>query len=189
MIAKEADSNTGSLGWAFKLKEEILCELVGYVFDKQFDTAEELLKGVTDDKVLFYAVEATLQLYMAEQNEQVREMYNVSYSFTDSAKIIYNKMSEKLQEIFKEYLPHLKAKDFYEREIASDCFLYLFLRYVIHKKRRFEKSLYFSFHFKISVTRNGYKVSHNSRCLLYTSMSPQIQVRLCVLSSTFSHSP
>lgn len=93
--------------------------LVGYVFDKQFDTAEELLKGVTDDKVLFYAVEATLQLYMAEQNEQVREMYNVSYSFTDSAKIIYNKMSEKLQEIFKEYLPHLKAKDFYEREIAS----------------------------------------------------------------------
>lgn len=27
MIAKEADSNTGSLGWAFKLKEEILCEL------------------------------------------------------------------------------------------------------------------------------------------------------------------
>jgi transcriptional regulator, tetR family len=119
MIAKEADSNTGSLGWAFKLKEEILCELVGYVFDKQFDTAEELLKGVTDDKVLFYAVEATLQLYMAEQNEQVREMYNVSYSFTDSAKIIYNKMSEKLQEIFKEYLPHLKAKDFYEREIAS----------------------------------------------------------------------
>ncbi len=119
MIAKEASTNTGSVGWAFKAKEEILCELITYVFDKQFETTEKLLKGITDDKVLFFAVEATLQLYMAEANEQVREMYNVSYSLSGSAKVIYNKMTEKLQEIFKEYLPQLKTKDFYEREIAS----------------------------------------------------------------------
>ena len=119
MIAKEANTNTGSVGWAFKAKEEILCELVTYVFDKQFETTEKLLEGITDDRVLFLAVEATLQLYMAEANEQVREMYNVSYSFSGSAKVIYNKMTEKLQEIFKEYLPQLKTKDFYEREIAS----------------------------------------------------------------------
>ena len=119
MIAKEANTNTGSLGWAFKAKEEILCELVTYVFDKQFEKTENQLKEITDDKILFYAFEASLQLYMAEANEEVREMYNVSYSFSTSAKVIYGKMAEKLQIIFKEYLPHLKTKDFYEREIAS----------------------------------------------------------------------
>ena len=89
------------------------------MFDKQFEKTENQLKEITDDKILFYAFEASLQLYMAETNEEVREMYNVSYSFSTSAKVIYGKMAEKLQIIFKEYLPHLKTKDFYEREIAS----------------------------------------------------------------------
>ncbi len=119
MIAQAANTNTGSLNWEFKAKEDILCELVSYVFDKQFSTSAEHLSGVTDDKILFFAFKAALQLHMAEANENIREMYNVSYSLPSSARVIYHKMTGELEEIFKENLPGLKTKDFYEREIAS----------------------------------------------------------------------
>ena len=118
-LAKNADVNYGSLMFAFKNKENILCELVEYVLEGQFESTERLLKGVTDDKVLFYAAETTLQLYIAESSEHMREMYNVSYSLPNSSNIIFNKITGKLQEIFCEYLPSWQTKDFYEREIAS----------------------------------------------------------------------
>ena len=118
-LAKNADVNYGSLMFAFKNKENILCELVEYVLDGQFEATERLLKGITDDKVLFYAAETTLQLYIAESSEHMREMYNVSYSLPNSSNIIFNKITGKLQEIFGEYLPSWQTKDFYEREIAS----------------------------------------------------------------------
>lgn len=117
-LATTAGVNYGSLTFAFKSKENIVCELVGLVFDAQFEAAERLT-GHVDDKILFYAAETTLQLYMAERSEHMREMYTVSYSMPASAQVIYRKLTEKLQEIFKENLPDLAVKDFYELEIAS----------------------------------------------------------------------
>ena len=118
-IAAEAGVNLGSLTFAFKSKEAVLCELVGFVLEGQFEATEKLLKGKTADKVLFYAVETVLQLYIAESSEHMREMYNVSYSLPHSSQVIYHTITGKLEEIFKEYLPTLQTKDFYEREIAS----------------------------------------------------------------------
>ena len=118
-IATAAGVNLGSLTFASKNKEAILCELVGFVLEGQFEAAARLVKGVTEDKVLFYAVETVMQLYMAESSEHMREMYAVSYSLPHSAQIIYRTITGKLEHIFKEYLPKLESKDFYEREIAS----------------------------------------------------------------------
>ena len=118
-IASEAGVNLGSLTFAFKSKENILCELVGFVLEGQFEAAGRLLKGVTEDLILFYAVETVMQLHMAESSEHMREMYSVSYSLPQSSQIIYRTITGKLEYIFKEYLPDLEAKDFYEREIAS----------------------------------------------------------------------
>lgn len=118
-IAKEADVNIGSVMFAFKSKEYILCELVSFVLEGQFAAIEKLLKDKTQDKVLLYAAETTLQLYMAESSEHMREMYNVSYSLPHSAQIVYQTITGKLENIFRPYLPHLETKDFYEREIAS----------------------------------------------------------------------
>ena len=68
---------------------------------------------------MFYAFETTLQLYLAESSEYMREMYNVSYSLFNSSQKVYNTITNKLEYIFKEHLPHLETKDFYELEIAS----------------------------------------------------------------------
>lgn len=118
-IADEAKVNRGSVIYFFKTKENIVCELVSYVLDGQFKATTEFLKDKTDDKLLFYAAETTLQLYMAESSEHMREMYNVAYSLPNSSNIIYHTIAEKLEDIFKEYQPTWERKEFYEREISS----------------------------------------------------------------------
>ncbi|MBQ8209571.1 MAG: TetR/AcrR family transcriptional regulator [Clostridia bacterium] len=105
--------------YEMKSKEEILCELVSYVLEGQFQATAAFLKGKTDDKILFYAAETTLQLYMAESSENVREIYSVAYSMPNSSAIIQQTITGKLEEIFKEHLPNLETKDFYMLEIAT----------------------------------------------------------------------
>lgn len=118
-IAAVAGVNIGSLVHVFKNKENIMCELVKYVLECQFETTSKLIKGKTEDKILFYAAETTLQLYMAENSEHIRELYSVAYSLPNSSNVIYRTITGKLEDIFKNHLPHLATKDFYELEIAS----------------------------------------------------------------------
>lgn len=118
-IATASQVNYGSLMFAFKDKDSIVSELVGYVIDCQFEMVSKLLKNKTQDKILQYAVETVLQLHIAESSEHMREMYNVSYSMPKSSLVVYGNITKKLQNIFGSHLPHLKEKDFYELEIAS----------------------------------------------------------------------
>ncbi len=118
-IAKTAGINVSAMNRLMKSKENILSELVEFVLEGQFESTHKILDGITDDKILFYATETTLQLYMAESSEHIRELYTVSYSLPGSTDIIQHTITRKLEEIFKEHLPHLETKDFYELEIAS----------------------------------------------------------------------
>ena len=118
-LAAMSGVNYGSLTFTFKNKETILSELVGFVLDGQFEFTEKLLEGKTDDKILFYAAETTLQLYMAESSEHIRELYSLSYSLEASSDIIYTKITKKLAEIFKEQYPNYTQGEFYEKELAS----------------------------------------------------------------------
>jgi AcrR family transcriptional regulator len=118
-LAKAADVSYGKLFRVFNDKEEILCELVSHVLERQFETTKRIVADKTDDKFLFYAAETTLQLYMAESSEHIREMYSVSYSLPRSSDVVYQKLTTKLEDIFKEHRPELETKDFYELEIAS----------------------------------------------------------------------
>lgn len=118
-IASLADVNYGSMMFVFRNKENILSELVGFVLEGQFEFTEKMLGGKTDDKILFYAAETTLQLYMAESSEHMRELYSLSYSQSAPSDIIYNKITLKLSEIFKEQYPDFTQGQFYEKELAS----------------------------------------------------------------------
>lgn len=118
-IAEKAQTNTGSLQNIFKTKEDILCELVSFVLESQFDATSKFLTGKTDDKLLFYAAETTLQLYLAESDEKIRELYAAAYSLPKTTEIIQETITGKLENIFKEQLPELKTRDFFRLEIAS----------------------------------------------------------------------
>lgn len=118
-IAQKAGVNVSAMNRAFKSKDNILCELVQYVLDGQFQFTKNLLAGITDDKILYYAAETTLQLHMAESNEYVRELYAAAYSMPNSSEFIRNAITEWLADFLKEYFPDYETKDFYLMEIAS----------------------------------------------------------------------
>lgn len=118
-IAQSAGVNVSAMNRAFGSKENILCELVDFVLEGQFDAAAKMLDGVTDDPILFYAAETTLQLYMAESNENIRNLYAAAYSLPKTSEIIQRTITGKLEKLFGAYLPELETKDFYELEIAS----------------------------------------------------------------------
>lgn len=118
-IAADAKTNTGTLQNIFKTKDDILSDIVSYVLEGQFDTTAKFLEGITDDKILFYAAETTLQLYMAESSENIRNLYAAAYSLPKTTGIIQNTITKKLEHIFKEQLPEMETKDFYLLEIAS----------------------------------------------------------------------
>lgn len=118
-IAKCAGIDYNSLNRTFRLKENVLGALVEQVLEGQFKRTAEFLAGKTDDPILFYAAETTLQLYMVESGENIRDLYATAYSLPNTTKIIQDTITAKLEHIFKEYLPHLQSKDFFECEIAS----------------------------------------------------------------------
>lgn len=119
-IASVAGAGKTAVMRSCSSKEAILCELVKFVLEGQFQTAKEILVDITDDPVLYYATETTLQLYMAESDEAVRDLYSAAYSLPESAELIRRAVSDELLGIvFKDYLPGLEQQDFYILEIAS----------------------------------------------------------------------
>lgn len=117
-IALAAGMGASSFFSAFESKEELLLELVKIMFENQFNSAGNM-SGVPQDPVLLYAVETSLQMYITELSEQLRELYVMAYSLSSTSEYIYKKTAEKLPHIFPEYLPGAQAKDFYEMDIAS----------------------------------------------------------------------
>lgn len=118
-ITEKSGVDKNALIRIFGNKDNILAALVKYVLEGQFAKTSELLEGVTDDKILFYAAETTLQLHIVESNPYIRELYSAAYSLPATTDIIQHTITGKLENIFKEHLPHLETKDFFELEIAS----------------------------------------------------------------------
>lgn len=118
-ITQKSGIDKNTLIRIFGSKENILAALVKYVLDGQFKQTAKLLEGKTDDKILFYAAETTLQLHIVESSEHIRELYAAAYSLPNTTDIIQHTITGKLEKIFKEHLPHLETKDFFELEIAS----------------------------------------------------------------------
>ena len=118
-IAQEAGVNIGSLMYLYTNKEALLADLVESVLDAQLKLTSRLLEGVTEDKVLYWATERTLQLHIAESSEVMREMYLAAYSMAKPSAVIYQWMSSKLEVVFSECFPQYQPKEFYELEIAS----------------------------------------------------------------------
>ncbi len=119
VVASSTGLSSGSITNLFGTKEDILCGLVKYVIEAQFDTTGKLLREVTDDKLMFYAAETVLQLHIVEMDENLREIYSLAYSLPKSSAVLQETITNKLENIFKEHLPDLETKDFYMLEIAT----------------------------------------------------------------------
>lgn len=118
-IISKLGISMGAFTGYFRTKEDVLYELVDFVLNQQFGMAEKLVAGKTDDKILLYATETVLQLYIVETNENLRDVYYNAYSLPKTSALIQQKVTGKVEAIFKDVLPELESKDFYLLEIAT----------------------------------------------------------------------
>lgn len=118
-ITSKLGISIGTFNSHFRTKEDVLCELIAFVLDQQFSISEKLIAGKTDDKLLLYAAETVLQLHIVEMDENLRDVYSAAYSLPKTSALIQQKVTIKIEDIFREYLPGLETKDFYILEIAT----------------------------------------------------------------------
>lgn len=118
-ITTECGISTGSFNNLYHTKEDVLCELVQFVLGQQFSIANKLVEGKTDDKLLFYAMETTLQLHIVEMDENLRNVYLAAYSLPKPSAMIQKIITNKWEDVFKGYHPEYETKDFFILEIAT----------------------------------------------------------------------
>lgn len=118
-IADDSGVGYNEIFRMFVDKDNLLSHLVNLVIEHQFEKSVEYLKDQSEDKLLLYIFECVLQLYICEINDNIREMYAVSYSMPSTSHKIYDYITEKLENVFHKYLPEYETKDFYELEIAA----------------------------------------------------------------------
>lgn len=118
-IAEDSGVGYNEIFRMFVDKDNLLSHLVNLVIEHQFEKSVEFLKEQSEDKLLLYIFECVLQLYICEINDNIREMYTVSYSMPSTSHKIYDYITEKLENVFHKYLPEYETKDFYELEIAA----------------------------------------------------------------------
>ena len=117
-IVKEADVTVGSFYNIFKSKSDVLTSLCEFMFENQFDIAAEIV-GKDVSGPMIYAVETSIQLTLAELNENIRDIYLEVYTDPDLLDLVQHKTTKELGRLFGKYLPENRESDFYEMEIGS----------------------------------------------------------------------
>lgn len=102
----------------FHTKDGILTNLVEFMFSNQFSTARNIAQGEISP-CFVYAIETSIQMALAEINENLREIYVGVYTKPETAEYIYRKTSAELYKIFGRYMPECSESDFYEYEIGT----------------------------------------------------------------------
>ena len=117
-IFEEAGVTSGTFYNIFGSKSGVVTELTEFMFDNQFGIAGRII-GAEASPVLLYAVETSIQLTLAELNENLRDIYVEVYTWPESMELIRQKTTVQLQKIFGPYQPKLTASDFYELDIGT----------------------------------------------------------------------
>lgn len=125
-IAQAAGMSSSAFFAVFANKEALLLELTKWMYEKQFAITGRLL-GEGYEPEMFYAVEPSIQLYIAEKSEALRELYVSSYSYAATANYIHQMATDKLVELFGKEHPGYTRQDFYELELATSGMLRSFM--------------------------------------------------------------
>lgn len=121
-IAEAAGMAVSAFFAVFPNKESLLMKLTRLMHERQFARTDELLRaryGEDYDPLLYYALEPSLQLYIAESTEALRDLYVSSYSIPNTAEYICQVVADKLAELLKDVTPRHSRQDLYELEIGG----------------------------------------------------------------------
>lgn len=118
-IAKLSGVPKSKILYEMNSKEEILCLLVTKFLDGVSSASDRVSKKLTDDKELILIANEVLQLYMAEMNEDMRNLYLSGYSMPKTSEEVLKRRTDMMYDSFSETFKKITWNDFYETEIAS----------------------------------------------------------------------
>lgn len=118
-ISKLSGVPKSKILYEMKSKEDILSLLVTSFLDGVTAASDSISKKLTDDKVLIFIANEVLQLYMAEMNEDMRNLYLAGYSMPKTSEEVLKRRTNIMYEAFCDIFTSFELKDFYETEIAS----------------------------------------------------------------------
>ncbi|MBR3815366.1 MAG: TetR/AcrR family transcriptional regulator [Clostridia bacterium] len=118
-IAKLSGVPKSKILYVMNSKEEILGLLVTRFLDGVTEASDAVSKKLTGDRMLIFIANDVLQLYMAEMNEDMRNLYLAGYSMPKTSEEVLKRRTNMMYEAFSEIFPTFEIKDFYETEIAS----------------------------------------------------------------------
>ena len=118
-IAKLSGVSKRIIIYEMNSKEEILVHLVAKFLDGITEASDAVSKKLTDDKLLIFMANEVLQIYMAEMNEDMRNLYLAAYSMPKTSEAVLRRRSDILFDKFGYLFPSFALKDYYELEIAT----------------------------------------------------------------------
>ena len=118
-IAKLSGVSKRIIIYEMNSKEEILVHLVAKFLDGITEASDAVSTKLTDDKLLIFMANEVLQIYMAEMNEDMRNLYLAAYSMPKTSEAVLRRRSEILFDKFGYLFPSFALKDYYELEIAT----------------------------------------------------------------------
>ena len=118
-IAKMSGVHKSKILYEMNSKEEILCLLVTKFLDGVTAASDRVSKELTDDKVLIFIANEVLQLYMAEMNEDMRNLYLSGYSMPKTSEEVLKLRTKMMYGAFSGIFSDFTELDFYKTEIAS----------------------------------------------------------------------
>lgn len=116
-IARAAEMSPTSFFAAFENKEALLLTLTQIMFENQFAKARAFAKDM--EPLMVYCLETSLQIYITELSEPLREIYVMAYTLPSTTEYILKSTAVQIKAIFSPFMPEAEDKDFYEMDIAS----------------------------------------------------------------------
>ena len=114
-ISKAAGMSPTSFFAAFENKEALLLTLTQIMFENQFAKARTFAM----EPLMVYCLETSLQIYITELSDPLREIYVMAYTLPSTTEYILKSTAVQIKAIFSPFMPGAEDKDFYEMDIAS----------------------------------------------------------------------
>lgn len=144
-IISEANVSNSTFQNLFHSKSGVLMDLVEFMFSAQFKNARTMVEKY-GNPVYVYALETSIQMALAEINENLRDIYIEAYTFPESLEYIQQRTASELYKIFSSYRPDCTESDFYELEIGTSGIMRSYMSKPC--------DMYFTFEKKLSVFLN-----------------------------------
>ena len=116
-ISRATGMSPTSFFAAFENKEALLLTLTQIMFENQFAKARTFAKDM--EPLMVYCLETSLQIYITELSDPLREIYVMAYTLPSTTEYILKSTAVQIKAIFSPFMPGAEDKDFYEMDIAS----------------------------------------------------------------------